>query len=117
MSGANLNVQSGVLGGQYLTSFLDIACSIKEDAIDSSTYGIKLEEPGLEQPRNELCILLATFDEMIRTCNAKRDNNEWLVTVSNKQQQQQKPNLQSTIANTAQGSPTPDASMFIRGIP
>jgi hypothetical protein len=117
MSSANLNVYSGVLGGQYVTSLLDIACSIKEDAIDTSTYGIELEEPGLEQPRNELCILLATFDEMIRTCKAKRDNKERLVTVSYKQKQENKRNLQSTIANTAQGSPTPDASMFIRGIP
>jgi hypothetical protein len=75
MGSASLDMNSRILGRQQTSCLLDVGGAVKEHTIDTSTLGIKLLDPRVKQGRNICRILLATIDEMVRTCGAFETNN------------------------------------------
>ena len=123
MRSTSLDMDSWVLGFQQPSSLLDIASTIKKYTIDTSAKWIKLQDPWIKQACNECGILLATLNKMVSTCcvyflqlESENDNNR-IGECGIKFKINTNKNLQSAIKNMAQGSPTPEASMFISGIP
>jgi hypothetical protein len=54
---------------------------------------------------------------MVGTCKRTTDEKQKWLVIDIRKNKKHKRHLQSTIAKTALGSPTPEASIFISGIP
>ena len=76
MCDTSLNIDTRKLGCEYITRLLDIAGSVKEDAIDASSLRVELHHPWLKQGCNKGGILLATLNEMIGTCENTQSRKE-----------------------------------------